>query len=264
MNISELVTPMILTYNEEQNIERTLSGLKWAKQILVIDSFSTDKTLEILKKDSRTRILQRKFDNFANQCNFGLENVHTEWVLSLDADYVITSEWLKEATAINEGKTAQAYKIPLKVCVYGIKLRSSIMPPRICFYKKSSAHYYMDGHGHRVTILGVVSKFQNPILVDDCKKLSIWFKNQISYAEKETEKLTKSSFKILSFPDKLRKLYVIAPFIIFPYCFLLKLGFLDGWRGLYYALQRTFFELALSINLLDKKISSNNIKNQGF
>ena len=61
------ITPLILTYNEEPNIERTLQRLHWAKQIIVIDSFSTDKTLEILSLDHRVKVYQRRFDNFANQ-----------------------------------------------------------------------------------------------------------------------------------------------------------------------------------------------------
>jgi len=256
MSLIDSITPMILTYNEEANIERTLEGLNWAKQILVIDSFSTDRTLEILKKNPRVVILQRKFDNFAHQCNFGLENIKTEWVLSLDSDYLITPNWLIEAQKLSTNERYSAYKIPLKFCIHGKELISSILPPRICLYKKSSAQYTMDGHGHKVIINGEISNFSNPILHDDRKIISVWFKNQITYAEKETEKLLKSNFKDLSISDKIRRLYVVAPFTVFTYSLLFKFGFLDGWRGWHYALQKAFFELVLSISLLDKKISS--------
>src|SRR4051812_43381171 len=87
---------IILTYNEAPNIGRTLERLAWAKEIVVIDSFSTDETLEIVGKFPRTRVIQRKFDTFADQCNFGLEQIHTDWVLSLDADYVLSSELIDE------------------------------------------------------------------------------------------------------------------------------------------------------------------------
>ncbi len=256
MNFIDLITPMILTYNEESNIERTLAGLDWAKQILVVDSYSTDRTIEILKKNPRVRILQRKFDNFADQCNFGLTNITTEWVLSLDSDYLVTSRWVNEASQISKDINLSAYIIPLKIYIYGKPIKSSIVPPRIALYKKSSAHYEMDGHGHKVKITGKISRFSHPIFVDDQKKLSVWFKNQATYAEDEAEKLLKINFIKLSFSDKIRSLYIFAPFLVFLYCIIFKLGFLDGWRGWYYAFQRAFFELSLSISLIDKKISS--------
>ncbi|KKJ00273.1 hypothetical protein PROH_11335 [Prochlorothrix hollandica PCC 9006 = CALU 1027] len=74
MNLAD-ITPLILTYNEEENIDRTLSKLTWASQILIIDSYSTDRTLEITQSYSKVRVLQRQFDSFADQCNFGLSQI---------------------------------------------------------------------------------------------------------------------------------------------------------------------------------------------
>lgn len=78
---------MIITYNEAANIRRTLDKLGWARRIVVIDSGSTDETLEIARSYSRVEVIYRKFDNFASQCNYGISQVTTPWVLSLDADY---------------------------------------------------------------------------------------------------------------------------------------------------------------------------------
>ena len=79
--------PPNLTYNESPNIGRILQRLTWAKRIVVIDSYSTDETLEILKSFPQVDVYQRKFDTFANQDNHGLDQITSEWVLSLDADY---------------------------------------------------------------------------------------------------------------------------------------------------------------------------------
>lgn len=253
MSSLEKITPMIITFNEEANIERCLSGLGWAKKILVIDSFSTDRTLEILKKDSRVQILQRKFDDFASQCNFGLKHIETEWVLSLDADYLVTPKWAKEASNSIQDETLYGFKIPLKACIEGKPLISSIFPRRTCLYKKACTHYTMEGHGHRAVVEGETANFSNSILVEDQKSLVLWFNNQIKYAEKEAQMLLSISILKLSFSDKIRRLYVVAPFIVFLYCYFIKLGFLDGLNGLFYSFQRSFFELALSINLLNKR-----------
>lgn len=247
------ITPMIITLNEEANIERCLSGLEWAKKILVIDSFSTDRTLEILKKDSRIQVLQRKFDDFASQCNFGLKHIETEWVLSLDADYLVTPKWVQEASCSIQDETLLGFKIPLKACLEGKPLISSIFPRRTCLYKKTCTQYIMEGHGHRAIVSGKTGNFSNSILVEDKKSLTTWFNNQTYYAEKEAQMLLSISILKLPLSDKIRRLYVIAPFIVFLYCYFIKLGFLDGLNGLFYSFQRSFFELALSINLLNKK-----------
>src|SRR2546430_16708663 len=92
------ITPIILTYNEAPNIGRTLEQLGWARDIVVVDSFSDDETLEIVSSLPQARVFQRKFDSFAGQCNFGLTEtgINSEWVLSLDADYVLTPELIEE------------------------------------------------------------------------------------------------------------------------------------------------------------------------
>src|SRR2546428_5645948 len=90
------ITVLILTYNEAPNIRRTLERLRWAHRIVVVDSYSTDETVEIAKGFPNVDLVQRRFDSFARQCNFGLEQIRSRWVLSLDADYVLSDELLKE------------------------------------------------------------------------------------------------------------------------------------------------------------------------
>ena len=78
---------MILTSNEAANIRRTVERLLWAPRILVVDSFSSDETLAMLRDYPQIEVVQQPFVDFASQCNFGLTQVTTPWVLSLDADY---------------------------------------------------------------------------------------------------------------------------------------------------------------------------------
>ena len=83
------ITPLILTCNEAANIRRTLSKLDWADRIVIIDSGSIDETLEIVCEYPQAEIIYRPFENFADQCNFGLAQISTPWVLSLDADFLM-------------------------------------------------------------------------------------------------------------------------------------------------------------------------------
>ena len=73
------ITPLVLTFNEEANIGRTLARLTWAPRVVVVDSHSTDRTLEIVRGFPNVEVVQRAFDTFASQWNFGLKSVRTAW-----------------------------------------------------------------------------------------------------------------------------------------------------------------------------------------
>ena len=103
------ITPMILTLNEEANIGRTLAKLTWARRILVIDSGSTDRTLEIVRQHPQAVVIRRDFDSAAAQCNFGLTHIDSEWVLSLDADYVLSDELISEIGSLRPADNIRGF-----------------------------------------------------------------------------------------------------------------------------------------------------------
>ncbi len=114
----EEVTPLILTFNEALNIDRTLQHLTWAKTIVVIDSYSTDETIKILQSYPQVQIFQREFDTHTNQWNYGLQQVKTEWVLSLDADYLLTDDLISELDALPKEPLVDGYLVRFKYCVW--------------------------------------------------------------------------------------------------------------------------------------------------
>jgi glycosyltransferase involved in cell wall biosynthesis len=245
------ITPLILTYNEAANIDRTLQHLTWAKQIIAIDSFSDDETLEILSKYPQVQVFQRKFDSFASQCNFGLEQVNSEWVLSLDADYVLTNQLIQEIQSLQTISKIDAYSSRFKYCVFGKPLRGTLLPPRTVLYRRNTATYHNDGHAHRVKIDGEISLLTEYIHHDDRKSLSRWLRSQDRYMQIESKKILFTPDRELGLGDRIRKAKYIAPFIILIYCLILKGGILDGWRGWYYAFQRMLAEMLLSIYLIE-------------
>ncbi|MDJ0650999.1 MAG: glycosyltransferase family 2 protein [Xenococcaceae cyanobacterium MO_188.B19] len=250
--ILQEITPLIITFNEAPNIKRTLEKLTWAKLIVVIDSYSTDETLEIIKSYPQVKIFYRKFDTFANQCNYGLEQIDSEWVLSLDADYILTQELISEINYLSPKNLCDGYFVNFKYCVFGKSLRGTLLPRRQVLFKRDKAHYVDDGHAHQVIVTGKSGHLNSYIHHDDRKPLNRWLKSQDNYMILEVKKLLETPHNQLSFGDKIRKTKILAPFAIFFYCLVLKGGILDGWIGWYYALQRTLAEILLSIRLIEK------------
>jgi glycosyltransferase involved in cell wall biosynthesis len=245
------ITPLILTYNEAPNIERIFLQLTWADKIIVIDSYSTDKTLEILNSYPQVHLLQREFDSHARQWNYGLEQVQSPWVLSLDADYIVTNELISEIAALPVDGKIDGYFARFKYCVFGKPMRNSILPPRQVLFLKSKATYIDDGHTQLLQQFGNSATLSAYIHHDDRKPLSRWLWAQDRYMVMETKKLLETPSSELSLGDRIRKQKIFAPFIILFYCLILKGGILDGWHGWYYAFQRVLAEILLSIRLIE-------------
>jgi glycosyltransferase involved in cell wall biosynthesis len=249
----EQITPLILTYNEAPNIGRTLKALRWARDIVVVDSFSDDETLEVVSHFSNVRVFKRRFDDFASQWQFGLKAtaIATEWVLALDADFVLTGELVEELKSLQPAESVAGYKIPLTYCVYGRRLRSSLLPSLTVLYRRGRASCLPDGHTHRVYVDGEVGNLQSRILHDDRKSLGRWVSTQSVHTVLEGRKLLASDRKQLNLADRIRLLRLVAPMTVLLYTLVFKGGILDGWAGFYYAFQRMFAELLLSLFLLE-------------
>lgn len=254
------ITPLILTYNELPNIERNLARLAWAKRIVVIDSFSTDGTLDILRRDPRIAVFARQFNDFAGQCNFGLAHIETEWVLSLDADYTLSEALIDELRRLVPGEAVAGYRAGFVYCVYGRPLRGTLYPPRTVLYRRDRAAYRQEGHAHRVQVEGDVLPLRGVILHDDRKPLPRWLAAQQRYASEEAEYLLAGTVqpgsrggRLSARADHLRLLGWPAPIAVLFYVLLVKRCLLDGWPGWYYALQRLFSETLLALEILDRR-----------
>ncbi len=282
------ITPIVLTYNEAPNIRRTLSALHWAREIVLVDSFSDDATLTIASQVPHVRVFQRRFDCHQDQWNFALKEtgITSEWVLAIDADYVLTPELVEELNALQPPAGVNGYQARFVYCVHGKPLRGSAYPPVTVLYRRERATYRQDGHTQRVVIDGDVREVHAPILHDDRKPLTHWLKSQDRYMRLEIDHLrekqrgargmeqgarlrrgeirdqrselstgegarTEESSGALGLSDRLRKTRVLFPFVIFFYCLFVKGGIRDGWAGVYYAFQRMLAEILLALYLIE-------------
>jgi len=251
------ITPLILTFNEAPNIARTLDQLTWAADIVIVDSMSTDETRAIAARYPSVRVFERAFTTHAEQWNFGLEQtaIKTEWVLALDADFVLTEAVVAELSQLNPAAAVAGYRASFTYCINGEPLRSGVYPPVTVLYRRGAAAYRQDGHTQRVAINGLVFPITARILHDDRKPLGHWLGSQVRYMRLEADKLAATPSNELSGVDRVRKWIVLAPPLVFLRCMLIGGGIFDGWAGLFYALQRTTAELILSLTLLERRLT---------
>lgn len=251
------VTPVILTYNEAPNLARTLSKLAWAKDIVVVDSVSTDDTVAIASSHPAVRVVSRPFDSHANQWNFAISQteIKTEWVLALDADYVLSDELVNELKALNPAPDFDGYEARFVYCVEGRPLRATVYPPVTVLFRAKAAKYVQDGHTQRLQVSGPIGALSKPVYHDDRKSLSRWVASQVKYARIEADKFNAPGWRPAKWTEKVRRLRLVAPFAMLGYCLFAKLLILDGWPGILFSLQRAFAELLLSLYLIQSDLT---------
>lgn len=251
----EQITPVILTFNEQENIGRTLDRLGWARDIVVVDSFSTDNTVGIAEIRPNVRLFQRIFDSHAQQWNYAIRetDIKTKWILALDADYILPDEFIAELAQLTPKADINGYSSAFTYCIWGKPLRATLYPPVNVLYRREKAHYVQDGHTQRVQVTGRIINLRSKILHDDRKPLSRWLQAQDRYMQLEAQHILQARVFELGAADRVRRgIPVFSPFLAFCYCYFGKGVWLNGKAGLYYALQRMLAEALLALRLIEK------------
>jgi len=245
------LTALVLTRDEETNIERTLRAIQWINKVVIIDSFSSDRTVELAQKVHPTlEIAQREFDTHATQWNFGLDQIQTEWVLTLDADYEVSPELAAEIQRLDPPSTTAGYEADFEYRINGRPLRASVYPSRTVLFRAKQSSYFDDGHTQQLRSRGTIEKLHGKIYHDDRKPFSQWLEAQRKYAKLEAEHLRATAFAALNGADRLRRLICFAAPAMSFYLLFGRGLILDGWPGWVYVFQRTLAEMLLSKELL--------------
>lgn len=245
--LGALVTPVVLTYDEAANLDRVLDRLRWADRVLVIDSGSTDGTLDIAARYANVEVLHRPFDSFAEQWNWSLAHVTTEWALSMDADYVPGPGFEGAAQQALTSGRADVWWVRFVYCIEGRPLRATLYPPRRALYRTAGARYAQDGHRQWLEHAGSEATLEGAFLYhDDRKPLGRWLAAQDAYARQELAKLTASG-AVSGWKDRLRLRGYWAPLLTPLYCLVVRGLVFDGRAGFYYTAQRTYAELLLAL-----------------
>ena len=248
MNIDD-ITPVVLTRDEEPNIARTLGQLAWARDVVLVDSFSTDATVAIASRFANVRVFQRAFDDHASQWTFAQWQVGTPWFLALDADYFLPEAFIRELDTL-EPANIRGFRASFRYAVGGKPLRASLYPPRIVLAATAHATFWQDGHTQRISVDGDVDDLREPVIHDDRKDFRSFVARQKRYMVAEAEKLRVRDPRSLGLTGRVRKLIVVAPIAVLVHTLFVKGLIFDGVPGLRYAWERSVAELILSRELL--------------
>ncbi|MEM6514933.1 MAG: glycosyltransferase family 2 protein, partial [Bacteroidota bacterium] len=217
------LTVIIPTFNEEQFIADALYSVKFADAVIVVDSFSTDKTVTIAR-DYGAIVLQRKFDNFSNQKNFALKEVKTDWILFLDADERITYKLRMQIEAAMKMGNHTGYKLNFPH-FYMNRFLYHHDNDVTRLVKNGKCQFEGDVH-EKLVVDGSIGKLKAPVLHFTYTNLQQYISKKDAYAWFQARQLQRKKKKVTYFH------LAFKPFYRFFSSYIIKGGFLDGIPGL--------------------------------
>jgi glycosyltransferase involved in cell wall biosynthesis len=267
-----MISVLILTLNEEQNLPACLESVAWCDDIVVYDSFSTDRTVEIAKV-ARARVVQRVFDNFASQRNHALDEVAYKypWVFHLDADERFTPALLEECQEAVRADECSGYLVPSKMMFMGRWLRFSGMYPsyQTRLLKRGEVRFIQKGHGQREgEAQRGIGRLKEPYLHYSFNKgITDWFAKHNRYSTQEAldslmsqrhGKLDPWGWVSREPVRRRRALKELAaylpcrPLLRFLYMYCLRLGVLDGMPGYHYCRLQATYEYMIALKMKEQ------------
>jgi len=263
-----MISVLILTLNEEANLGRCLESVAWSDDIVVLDSFSTDNTVEIARA-AGARVFQRKFDNEQNQRAYSIREIEFKypWVHNPDADEVTPEELRDEmlAAVADASRSAVAYRLRFKTIFMGKWIRFSSLYPTwvvrlfrphcLTFARSVNLTYQVEGPEGRLQSHFLHYAFNNG--------LDAWFAKHNNYSHYEAVETLRSLDRgfhrwadLLNFkepPKRRRALKELSfrlpfrPTLRFLYMYIVRGGILDGWAGLAYCRLLAIYEYMVVI-----------------
>lgn len=224
------LSALIITYNEEKHIEEVLKDIDFADEIVVVDSYSTDKTVALVNASPKAKLVQHAFVDYSSQRNFAIECAINPWILFIDADERFTDELKEEVIeTIQQQETASAYLFYRIFMFENTKINFSGWQTDKIFrlFKKDKAKYVTERLVHeKLKVNGKVGKLKHKLIHYSYTDYESYKGKMVSYGKlKAIEEYAKGIH-----PNFYH--FYLHPAYKFLYQFIVRLGFLDGRKGL--------------------------------
>ena len=228
-----LLSVAIVTFNEEENLARTLASVAWADQIIIVDSGSADRTVEIAHSFNAT-VLERPWPGFAEQKNFALSQCTSDWILTLDADEELTAELQQQIRqTLSTDPAADAFYLKRRNLFLGrwIKHGGFYPDPKLRLFRRGAAQFEERAVHETVQFPGDPGHLHGDLLHHAYPTLQAYIEHMNAYSALGAQQAIqkgKIGRGILPF---LWNVWV-NPVATFHYNYFLRGGFLDGREGL--------------------------------
>lgn len=265
------IAVVILTYNEIENINYAIKNIKeWANEIIIVDSGSTDGTVEYVKEEG-CKVFYRKFDDFSSQRKFALNNIEIEssWLFILDADEYLTDELKEEITKELVNPQFDGYMIKRRFYWMGIWIKRGYYPTKLLRFGRKGLIDCDDRliNEHMICKTSKVGSFKFDFIDENRKGLTDWISKHNNYSTREADALlVEDNAKYRFFGSQYeRKRWIrtniwnkspvfLRPLVYFFYRVIIKLGFLDGPKAiLYHFLHAFIYRCLIDAKFLEKK-----------
>ena len=269
---------VILTRNEELNLAQSLDSVKgWANEIFVLDSESTDATVEIAARYG-CHVAQHRFENYARQRNHALEHlpIRSEWVLFLDADEWLPDVLKQELTSVVAASPREnGFEIKRRFIWMGRWIRRGYYPSWILRLFRYGRGRCEDRQvNEQIMVEGPVGRLQNDFVHEDRKGVGDWIAKHNGYAEREARELftthrspgyTEVEARLLGSQGSRKRWLrhkvwnrlppLLRPLVYFFYRYIVAGGFLDGKAGfVYHFLHALWYPLLIDVKYLEMKV----------
>ena len=234
-----LLSVAIITHNEEQNLPRTLASVQWADEIIVVDSGSTDGTLDIARsfnaRGVNLRIIERPWPGFAAQKNFAIAECTGGWVLSLDADEELTPELQQEIRKLfTEPPLADAFLIRRRNLFLGRWIKHGGFYPdaKLRLFRRGAAQFEDRFPVHETIVFhGETATLDNDLIHHAYPTLSTYIEHMERYSTLGAEILIAKGRTSRSWLAFVTNVWLV-PQLTFQWNYFFRGGFLDGREGL--------------------------------
>lgn len=266
------VSLLILTLNEEDNLPRCLESVRWCDDVVVYDSFSTDRTVEIAQAAGpHVRVVQRRFDDWSTHQNWAVANIPFKhrWVYYSDADEVVTPELVQAIGNVvsDPSRREVAFRVRRRELLWGRWLRHASMYPVWILRLFRPGKIRWERLVNPVAVIdGPVGTLNRDILhYSFSKGLSAWVNKHVDYAQFEAQEVLRSTRTntfdpggLFAVGDPVRRRKALKtlsfhmpfrPLLRFVYMYVLRMGFLDGRAGLTYCRLIMMYEFMIDLNV---------------
>jgi glycosyltransferase involved in cell wall biosynthesis len=249
------LTPVVLSYNEEVNLPRTLSSLRWAKRIVIVDSGSTDASKALATAFPNVAWFERPFDGYAGQWSFAFSEtaISTPFVLALDADMEVPPDLRDELAKLVADDDCDGALIPFAYHVKGVRLWRSLYPAECRLLRRDRGQVVDAGHAARFRVSGRLRTCRARLVHDDHKPLERWLASQARYSRIEADRLSDPASRG-GVKDALRRRLPAWPPLVGLLAYARAGGPLYGAAARRYALERLIYEALLRWRLADREL----------